>query len=193
MSNLSDFFLSIRTGPAGPTGPTGPAGPTGAGGGTGGPGGTGPDGPNGPNGPTGSPGPAGPTGPTGGTGPTGSAGPNGPAVEAAGETITGTSVSGIRFASDGTTLRIRGVEGNQGGPNWVTPTGAASSSFDVMATLISGPTPSAGPTLGVWHALGSNREWSNNSAPSTTVIQCSIRYNSGPVIGGPGNYPLDTL
>lgn len=44
--------------------------------------------------------------------------------------------------------------------------------YEIRATLVSGSTPSSGPTLGYWHTLDQQRAWANTR--STNGIQESV-------------------
>ena len=89
--------------------------------------------------------------------------------------VAGTGeVAGIRYNADGTVdNNIDGVYTQvNSSTDWIIPNSAASSAYQIRATLNSGDTPDG--TLGSWLALSSNREWTLTSTGS-----CSLNIEIG--------------
>jgi hypothetical protein len=68
----------------------------------------------------------------------------------------GTAAAEVTFTNAGAYTGSGNIQGFSG--NWITPTSAAGSAYDVRMTRNSGSTPS-GSATGVWLSLGTTRTW----------------------------------
>lgn len=106
-------------------------------------------------------------------------------------TLTGGSATtglggnaGFIFNSDGTVDIVEegSATQHQSATDWIIPNSAASSLYEIRATLDSGNTPDVG-TIGSWEALSTNREWSfTDTSNKTCSLTIEIRINGGTVL-----------
>lgn len=97
----------------------------------------------------------------------------------------GPALAGWTFATTGDLTRVTGDAWNQ--PEWYGQTGdtthqAPDQTYYIRATLDSGTAPSAGPTLGSWFALTTEREWSwtrGTVGVTSGVLQIDIAADAG--------------
>lgn len=82
----------------------------------------------------------------------------------------GTSNAEVTFTNTGTYSGTGNIEGFSG--NWITPTSAAGSAYDIRMTVNSGSTPT-GSAPGIWLSLGTTRTW--------TISQSGIGTNASNV------------
>lgn len=68
----------------------------------------------------------------------------------------GSAGAEVTFTNTGTYVGTGNIQGFSG--NWITPTSAAGSAYDIRMTRNSGATPT-GSTTGIWLSLGTTRTW----------------------------------
>lgn len=68
----------------------------------------------------------------------------------------GSAAAEVTFTNTGTYTGTGNIEGFSG--NWITPTSAAGSAYDIRMTVNSGSTPT-GSATGIWLSLGTTRTW----------------------------------
>lgn len=103
----------------------------------------------------------------------------------------GTSNAEVTFTNTGTYAGVGNVEGFSG--NWITPTSAAGSAYEIRLTVNSGSTPS-GSAPNIWLSLGTTRTWtisqSGVGSDSSNVTIEIRRASSGAVLSNGGG-PFD--
>lgn len=91
----------------------------------------------------------------------------------------GTANAGYRLGNDGNIYSETGSGFFDGGTDWINPTSAAGSAYEVRALIVSGSVSSG--TIGSWQALSSNWEWivsRSTIGTSTAVLTIEIRLAS---------------
>ena len=84
----------------------------------------------------------------------------------------GTSNAEVTFLNNGTYTGTGNIQGFSG--NWITPTSAAGSAYDIRMTRNSGATPT-GSTTGIWLSLGTTRTWTiSQSGIGTTASNVTV-------------------
>lgn len=84
----------------------------------------------------------------------------------------GTSNAEVTFTNTGTYTGTGNIQGFSG--NWITPTSAAGSAYDIRMTRNSGATPT-GSTTGIWLSLGTTRTWTiSQSGIGTTASNVTV-------------------
>ena len=101
----------------------------------------------------------------------------------------GSAAAEVTFLNTGGYTGVGNVEGFSG--NWITPTSAAGSAYEIRLTVNSGTTPS-GSAPNIWLSLGTARSWNiTQSGDGTTACNVTIeirRASTGAVLsdgGGP--------
>tara|TARA_Y100001951_G_C11289985_1_gene271439 strand:+ start:198 stop:755 length:558 start_codon:yes stop_codon:yes gene_type:complete len=92
---------------------------------------------------------------------------------------------GVIFRTDGIIQRWSSTNGpNDILENWVTPTSAAPSDYQIRASTTGGSPPDGGSSLNTWVPLSSQRTWSRSSSSGTvtSTILIEIRKGTGPVL-----------
>lgn len=99
----------------------------------------------------------------------------------------GTSNAEVTFSNTGTYAGTGNTESFSG--NWITPTSAAGSAYEIRMTVNSGSTPS-GSATGVWLSLGTTRTWTiSQSGVGTNASNVTVeirRASSGAVLSNGG-------
>lgn len=84
----------------------------------------------------------------------------------------GTSNAEVTFTNTGTYTGTGNIQGFSG--NWITPTSAAGSAYDIRLTVNSGSTPS-GSAPNIWLSLGTTRSWNiTQSGIGTTASNVTV-------------------
>jgi hypothetical protein len=84
----------------------------------------------------------------------------------------GSAAAEVTFTSTGTYTGTGNIQGFSG--NWITPTSAAGSAYDIRMTVNSGSTPT-GSATGIWLSLGTTRTWTiSRSGIGTTASNVTI-------------------
>lgn len=92
------------------------------------------------------------------------------------------SVATIKFETDGV-INMQRINGGDTTSAWGSPTTAGEgANYWVRATLNSGTTP-AGPALGTWHQLSSQRAWSLTRG-SSGLVACQLTVQIASDSGG---------
>ena len=78
----------------------------------------------------------------------------------------------VTFTNTGTYTGEGNIQGFSG--NWIAPTSAAGSAYDIRMTVNSGSTPT-GSTTGIWLSLGTTRTWTiSQSGIGTTASNVTV-------------------
>jgi hypothetical protein len=84
----------------------------------------------------------------------------------------GTANAEVTFTNTGTYTGTGNIQGFSG--NWITPTSAAGSAYDIRLTVNSGSTPS-GSAPNIWISLGTTRTWTiSQSGIGTTASNVTV-------------------
>ena len=102
----------------------------------------------------------------------------------------GIAVATLAFRANGTFEGGGNVQNFTG--NWITPTGAAGSNYEIRATVSSGDTPAG--TIGTWESLGADREWDQTfggmAGEATCELLIEIRRASSGVVLDSATYTM---
>jgi hypothetical protein len=103
------------------------------------------------------------------------------------ELSPGLAIAQVEFSNTGSYTGTGNVEGFSG--NWITPTSAAGSAYEIRMTVNSGSTPS-GSATGTWLSLGTTRTWTiSQSGAGTTTSNVTVeirRASTGTVLSNGG-------
>ena len=84
----------------------------------------------------------------------------------------GSAAAEVTFTNTGTYTGTGNVQGFSG--NWIAPTSAAGSAYDIRMTVNTGSTPT-GSTTGIWLSLGTTRTWTiSQSGIGTTASNVTV-------------------
>ena len=84
----------------------------------------------------------------------------------------GSAAAEVTFTNTGTYVGTGNIQGFSG--NWITPTSAAGSNYDIRLTVNSGSTPS-GSAPNIWLSLGTTRSWAiTQSGIGTTASNVTV-------------------
>jgi hypothetical protein len=84
----------------------------------------------------------------------------------------GEAAAEVTFTNTGAYTGSGNIQGFSG--NWITPTSAAGSAYDIRMTRNSGSTPS-GSATGIWLSLGTTRTWTiSQSGAGTTASNVTV-------------------
>ncbi len=84
----------------------------------------------------------------------------------------GSAAAEVTFTNTGTYTGTGNIQGFSG--NWITPTSAAGSAYDIRMTVNTGSTPT-GSATGIWLSLGATRSWSiTQSGIGTTASNVTV-------------------
>lgn len=119
-------------------------------------------------------------------------------VTVSGETIQNlnnefSAAASVIFKSTGIVQKVDfgGTAQIDASTDWIIPNGAASSAYEIRATLTSGSAPNNTGTLNTWQDLGTDRSWSNicigDVIASSTLL---IEIRRGGVTLGSGSYVI---
>lgn len=105
--------------------------------------------------------------------------------------IPDTASAEVTFTNTGTYTGTGNIQGFSG--DWIDPTSAAGSAYEIRMTINSGSTPT-GSATGIWLGLGATRTWTiSQSGVGTTTsnVTIEIRKASTGIVLSDGGGPFD--